>query len=182
MRRRLLLSLLALVLVCISIVIGFSWVGYLQLPCNFVSPTPTVMDASWVSTVNGMIDDYTPCPDDDPEVFMAYCRLYIAENGTQNLLYYGNPDALGNYLADIIDNLRLQKQADVSEEFLDKVLATNKVAIIDYRVSILRMMSPSEKFYMGFFILEDNLNAGLCGTVIVREVETNGLGLWAVSK
>jgi hypothetical protein len=113
--RRLILSILVLVLICTSFVIGFNWVtSHLQMQSSYVSPT--LVDISWVETVNNMIENYNPYPNTtDPGVFLAYCRLYLAENGTENLVYYGNPDTLGGYLTDLLRRDTLDSVGKPSE-------------------------------------------------------------------
>lgn len=110
---------------------------------------------------------------------MAYCRLYLAENGTENLVYYGNPDTLGGYLTDLLRRINVQKMSSVTEEFLDNVLVNGKVAIIDYRLSVI---PQSQKFYAGYFILEDNLNGGLVGSIVMRARQTDALSVWGISE
>jgi len=177
--RRLILSILVLVLICTSFVIGFNWVtSHLQMQSSYVSPT--LIDISWVETVNNMIENYNPCSNTtDPGVFLAYCRLYLAENGTENLVYYGNPDTLGGYLTDLLRRINVQKMSSVTEEFLDNVLVNGKVAIIDYRLSVI---PQSQKFYAGYFILEDNLNGGLVGSIVMRARQTDALSVWGISE
>jgi hypothetical protein len=44
------------------------------------------------------------------------------------------------------------------------------------------MSNPEAKYYAGYFILEDNLNEGLKGAIIAKEIQTNNLNLLTISQ
>jgi hypothetical protein len=78
-------------------------------------------------------------------------------------------------------NLQLQQNGSVSSEFLDRVLASDKVVAIFYRGSTLQF-GGQQRFYTGYFVLKDNLNENLLGRFIAEEVGKQGLSLWAISQ
>jgi hypothetical protein len=45
--------------------------------------------------------------------------MYLAENGTEQLIYYGNGDELSTYLGNILNNATIQKA--VSQDFLESI-------------------------------------------------------------
>ncbi len=54
-----------------------------------------------------------------PGVTLSYCNMYLAENGTEQLIYYGNGDELSSYLGNILNNATIQKA--VSQDFLESI-------------------------------------------------------------
>jgi hypothetical protein len=87
------------------------------------------------------------------------------------------------YLTDLLlkASLQLQPSGSISSDFLGRVLASDKVVAINYRLSTLQF-GGQQRFSEGYFVLEDNLNEGLSGKIITVEVGKQGYGLWAISK
>lgn len=142
------------------------------------------IDTSWVAKAEGLVQNYQPynnTQSNSPNVTLAYCSMYLVENGTEQLIYYGNGDTLSTYLGELLKNATIQK-GTINQDHLDKVLATDRVVLLSYRISILHMSDPTAKYYMGYFILEDNLNEGLEGTIIARDISSNNLSLLAVRR
>jgi uncharacterized protein (UPF0333 family) len=161
-----LLSLLFIVVSLVAIV-GYYWVSQ-----------SAKVDASWIATIDEMLENAkTYLNSNDPGVLMSYCRIYLYEGGTKHLVYYGNPNSFGSYLTGLLKQVNAQKQAIISREYLDNVTASNKVVMINYRTTLI---PTSQKFYAGYFILEDNLNEELTGTIIIQQ--DNGYSLWAITR
>jgi hypothetical protein len=161
-------------------------------PRTFATPSPSPalpspsalpsyqIDTSWIIDAKQLVQNYQPYTNNsNPEVTLSYCNMYMAENGAEQLIYYGNGDTLSTYLGDLLRNATVEK-GSTSEDYLARVLANDMVVVLTYRVSILGMQHPEAKYYQGYFILEDNLNEGLRGMVIAREMATNYLDLVAV--
>jgi hypothetical protein len=137
-------------------------------------------DTSWIIVAKQLVQNYQPYANtSNPEVTLSYCNMYMAENGTKQLIYYGNGDTLSIYLGELLRNGTIYK-GSTSEDYLDKVLANGTAIILTYRVSILATQYPEAKYYQGCFILEDKLNEGLQGTIIAREMNTSDLVLLGV--
>jgi hypothetical protein len=146
------------------------------------SPSPsTQIDISWVGEAKQLAQGYQPYTDDSaPEVTLSFCNMYKVENGTRQLIYYGNGDALSTYLGELLSNATVN-MGNISEDQLGKVLTNNAVLILTYRASILATQFPEAKYYQGCFILEDKLNEGLQGTIIARGLITSDLALLGVT-
>jgi hypothetical protein len=174
MKRAVLTILLITVIALSGALIGYYWANL----------NNRQIDTSWVAKAEGLLQGYQPYNNTQPnslDVTLAYCNMYLVENGTEQLIYYGNGDALSTYLGELLENATVQK-GTVNQDHLDRVLATDRAVILSYRISILAMSDPTAKYYMGYFILEDDLNEGLEGTIIAREISSNGLSLLAVSR
>jgi hypothetical protein len=164
---------LAVSIAIIALAISFAIVGY-----DYWSQHRQ-LDTSWVEEVNQMLQNVQPYPNGtkntDPNVLMPYCRTYLFENGTSELIEFGNADK--DYLISTHLNSLLRKVdvhlGAVSDEFLDKVFANGKVLMIDYRLSTMHF-GGQQRFYRGYFILEDNLAEGTAGTIIAGEVGKKG--------
>jgi len=125
------------------------------------------VDKSWIPTVIQMLEERKPNPKintTDPDVSLAYCRIYYVENGTRTMFYCGNPGELANYLANLL-RVANDRQAPVNDHYLAKVLASSKAVWINYRASVTPTTQP---FICGYFILEDDSGEGLTGTFLVR--------------
>ncbi len=150
----------------LSITLGNSQLTHLQGDTIFITVTNPQIDSSWVETVNNLLKTYETYPNQtqyaNPEVTLSACNMYLVENGSEQLIYYGNGDPLSVYLGELLKKTNIQKNA-VSEGYLDKVLANDRVIILNYRLSILHMIDSDAKYYAGYFILEDNLSEDLDG-------------------
>ena len=174
MKKAHLIAVAVTVVVLLVLVLGLLWVGL-----------NTRIDASWTAEVEVLVEGYQLYPEgaerSNPDVTISACSMYLAENGTERLIYYGNGDALSGYLGGLLRNASMRVGA-VSEGYLDEVLANDKVVVLSYRITILGLDEPGAKYYMGYFILEDNLGRDLQGFIIAREIQTNNLQLLAIPK
>ncbi len=141
------------------------------------------IDTSWVAKAKELAKNYSPITTNftTPDVAISYCNMYLVRNGSEQLIYYGNGDTLSKYLGDLLNGPTIDK-GTVSQDYLDKVLAKDEVVILGYRKSIFAPSHPTAKYYMGYFILEDNLNQGPFGTIIGREISTSNLHLLAIHR
>lgn len=158
--------------------ISFALVGYYLANNNQA-------DISWVETVNNSLKDYEPYSNEtqytNPDVTLSARNMYLVENGPEQLIYYGNGDTLSLYLGDLLKKANINK-GPISEDYLDRALENDKVVILTYRSSILHIIDSEAKYYAGYFILKDNLNDLLKGTIIARENITNNLILLEMGK
>jgi hypothetical protein len=174
-RKRILVIVLAVVMALSSFVVAYYWYKSIQI------------DTSWVENVNQMVKEVTPYPNgySDPALLLSYCRVYLIENGTSELIQYDatSNQTLSTYLTNLLikANLQLQPSGSISSDFLDRVLASDKVVATNYRLSTLQF-GGQQRFYVGYFVLKDNLNEDLVGKIIVGEVQKQGYSLWAISK
>ena len=169
MKRKIALAVGVLVVLSFT----FSFLGYYWYLHSQV-------DLSWIEPANNLLRNYKAYPNEtqytNPEVTLSARNMYLVENGSEQLIYYGNGDTLSLYLGDLLKEANMQK-GPVSEDYLSKVLANDKVVTLRYRSSILHIIDSETKYYTGYFILEDNLNDSLKGTIIAREIAVS-LVLW----
>jgi len=107
-------------------------------------------------------------------------NVYLRENGSERLIYFGNGSTLSNYLYELKESVNFKKDSPVDEYYLGKVMEANKVISIHFNMTWAKQNYPSLRFYDAYFVLEDNLNEDLTGAIFVRNAQVNiwHLGLW----
>ncbi len=165
--------IVAALVVCVVLVYGFY-----SLP-----PANGPIDTSWIATVEQMLEEVKPYPLNNslshpanPEML----NVYLTENGSEQLIYYGNGSALSNYLYELKESINYEKDSTVSEYYLGRVMAASKVVSIHYNMTWAKQNYPSQRFYGAYFVLEDNLDEDLTGAIFVRNVNENigHLSIW----
>jgi hypothetical protein len=170
--KRVVLIFILLVLICSSALIGYDWItsqSHLSPPAQ--NGSVIEVDKSWVENVNNLLEEAKPYPDESGLSWtLAEYSVFLHENGTAQLVTWASPsDALGPYFESLLQRVSFCTDNLVNEEFVDSVLASNKVVDFEYR-------HPSSDFHLwgnfltGLFILEDNLSEGLQGTILVRQL------------
>lgn len=156
--------------------------------CQTTIP-PAEVDTSWISTVEQMIENAKPYPPNNSSLSHPanpeYLNVYLQENGTSRLIYYGNGGELSDYLNQLLESANLEKNHRVGELYISKVMANDKVVTLSYNLTMLSNMADSTKrFYQGYFILQDNLDEGLSGAIFAREIHYSDshLSLWVKTK
>ncbi len=147
------------------------------------------IDASWVTSLNQTVSNASPYPNDsetsNPNVLISYCRTYLYENGSSELLEFGDAynnatNPISTTLNSLLLKANLRLNISLTSGFVSSVLANDKLAAIIYRDSTLEF-GGQQRFYSGYFVLQDNSNQNLAGTIITLDV--NGTySLWAISK
>lgn len=165
--------IVAVLVVCVILIYGlYSW-----------TPASEPIDTSWIATVEQMLEEAKPYPLNsslshpaNPEML----NVYLTENGSERLIYYGNGSALSNYLYELKESVNYKNDSTVSEYYLGKVMAANKVISIHYNPEWAKQNYPSQRFYDAYFVLEDNLEEDLTGAVFVRNAHENigHLSIW----
>jgi hypothetical protein len=150
---------------------------------------PSEVDTSWISTVEQLLKDAKPYPPNNsslsPPGYPQHLNVYLQENGTSTLIYYDTSSELSDYLDQILQSVDLEKNHTVSELFLSKVMEKDRVVELSYNQTMLSNMADSTKrFYQGYFILQDNLDEGLTGAIIARQIPyvDSTLSLWVKTK
>jgi hypothetical protein len=171
--RRKIVTVASLV-VCVILVYAFySW-----------PPASGPIDTSWIATVEQLLEEAKPYPPNNsslshpanPEML----NVYLNQNGSEQLIYFGNGSALSNYLYELKESVNLQKDSTVSEYYLGEVMAANKVVSIHFNKAWAKQNYPSLRFYDAYFVLENNSNENLSGAIFVRNAHVNigHLSLW----
>jgi hypothetical protein len=148
---------------------------------------PAEVDTSWISTVEQMIENAKPYPPNNSSLISnpEYLNVYLQENGTSQLIYYGTGSDLSDYLDQLLESVNLEKNHRVSEVYISNIMANDKVAVLQYNQTMLSSTAYSNKrFYEGYFILQDNLDEGLTGAIFARPIyySDTHLSLWFKTK
>jgi hypothetical protein len=138
---------------------------------------------AWVAPVEQMLKEAKPYPTNNslshpanPEVL----NIYLNQNGTQQLVYYGEGDNFSSYLTGLMEQINVEGTQKVSEVYLGKIMQTDKVVNLNYNLTMLSTEKSTQKYYSAYFVLEDNLNENLTGAILVRNVDAQfgHLRLW----
>ncbi len=142
-------------------------------------------DTSWISSVEQLLEEAKPYPSnnslsqpDSPQIL----NVYLNENGTEQLIYFGNGSNLSVYLHDLAESLNVEKDSTVAEYYLAEVMQADKVVSLSYNMTLVTQSYPSQRFYDAYFVLKDNLTENLTGAVFLRNAHQPNLGhlsLWA---
>jgi hypothetical protein len=174
--------LLIIIIIVTILVISILATGYYWNSLNSKQK-----DASWVGTINQMLENYSSYPNsteqNNPNVLASYCRVYLFENKTSDLVEFGDLNSnqmLSVYLNNLLTKVNTQINT-ISADSLNKTLTNDKVVEIIYR-GATHQFGGQQKFQVGYFILSDDLNEGLTGTVITQEVGSQSLSVWEIAK
>jgi len=172
--------LITLILVAASLTVYFS----LYLKAYTLTGLPiTERDTSWISKVNSLLEESKPYPDEYTKPPIIWFHIYLYENGTEQLVDAGEADnEFVVYLQDLLLRVDGQRNISITQEFVNKVLATNKVLMLTERM--YHDFHLWKNFGRALFVLEDNLNEDLEGIIIVREtIEGNWRwSRWEITK
>jgi len=130
-------------------------------------------DISWIDDVNDYIEELKPFPQPDSSgepmpVPLSMYHFYLYENGSSQLIFHTSKKSndFVAYMRGLLNKVNRIKNSSVSREFLDEVVGTNKVLMFFFRFD--EDFWSVKKVERAFFILEDNLNRDLEGTIIIR--------------
>jgi hypothetical protein len=174
-RKRILVIGLVVVIALSSFVAAYYWYR------------STRIDTSWVDNLSQMLLNTKPYPngtDTGPNALLGYSRIYLYQNGSTQFIAYSEDGSQGNALTSYLNNLlngaNIQLKS-VSENYLDNALSNDRVVFITYRYAVMQF-GGQNRFYGGYFILEDKLNQGLTGRIITIDMNKHGYSLWAISQ
>ncbi len=138
------------------------------------------IDTSWVPTINGMLQSYSPITNASlDQVTISWYRLYSNENGTSQLIQYGNVlDALAQNLYDLTKKATIQLESSISFDFVKNITSSDKVVSLYFRESL----PGAPRNFENYFILDDVLNLGLAGKIIELRVPDQEYSVWAIPK
>lgn len=143
------------------------------------------MDTSWIVNVTQYLEDAKPYPSSDRgEYLLATYNIFLHENGKEQIVAWAMyNETFGPYLESLLVQVDKQSKVSVTEEFVDEVLATDKVVDLQYRFyGNYTSREDLSNLSGALFVLEDSLNEGLRGKILTSQnVNTNGppIGLWS---
>jgi len=96
------------------------------------------------------------------------CIISICTKMSSQLIFHTSKKSndFVAYMRGLLNKVNRIKNSSVSREFLDEVVGTNKVLMFFFRFD--EDFWSVKKVERAFFILEDNLNRDLEGTIIIR--------------
>ena len=102
--------LLIIIIIVTILVISILATGYYWNSLNSKQK-----DASWVGTINQMLENYSLYPNsteqNNPNVLASYCRVYLFENKTSDLVEFGDLNSnqtLSVYLNNLLTKVNTQ--------------------------------------------------------------------------
>ncbi len=121
----------------------------------------------------------------NPNVLISYCRTYLYENGTSELLEFGDAynnatNPISTTLNSLLLKANLRFNISLTSGFVSSVLANDKS--LQSSIGIQHCNSAGNRdSTVAILCLQDNLNQGLAGTIITLDVDQT-YSLWAISK
>ena len=144
-------------------------------------------DISWINEVEDFInkEDWVS---DSEYVPMQDWAFFLYENGTEQYFYLTNQKEFISYINSILNQVNRQVEESISEDLLDDILFTGNVLELVHRFPTNSFgWIPTNEFdwkidyRIAYFVLDDNLDTGLKGTMIVRETNSK-ISVWQITK
>lgn len=124
-------------------------------------------DISWIENVNELIEELKPFPEYDSIPYpRSFYLFHLYENGTGQLIWHGGTTDSVSYLKSLLNQVNYNINASITSEFKDKILISNKVLRFEFR--FYEDFQSVKTVQIAYFVLNDNLNLGLKGTIIIR--------------
>jgi hypothetical protein len=132
-------------------------------------------DVSWIDEVENFIQKENWELDREYVPLMDWA-FFLHENGTEQYFFLESQSEFISYINGVMDRIDRQVKESISEEFLEDILAADKVVKVVHRFSTKSSLwrAPNNfgmnvDYDRAYFVLEDKLGTGLEGTIIVRE-------------
>lgn len=142
------------------------------LIANYVVAT---RDISWIGEVENFIDEKNWEPESEYVPMMDWA-FFLHENGTEQYFFLESQSEFISYINNLMNRIDRQVEESISDQFLDEILAKDKVLKIVHRFSTKSSLwrAPNNfgmniDYDKAYFILEDKLESGLEGAIIARE-------------
>jgi hypothetical protein len=174
---------LVLMFLVIGISISILVAYWISLP-NYDRPDAKV-DTSWIPSVVQYLEEAKPYPPDLEYPSRDAYMVYLYDNGTSQFVVASNTDKIVSHLKSLLLQVNVRRNDSIPDEFFFRVRNSDKV---------VRLWHPFwedyplwEKFQSAYFVLEDPLNEGLAGSIIIRQniagkYGGDQLSIWAIAK
>jgi hypothetical protein len=154
------------------------------LSCGFLTQKSdhNEIDTSWVGKLDEYLNEAQPYPAPPGDWDLSDHFIYLFEDGHEYLVEYScGGTKLVACLENLTDKANYKISAIVDEGFVNRITAFDKVVSLTYRYGLIY---PSRRLDKVWFILQDNLNEGLNGTVVLSQTINNEeeLSIWAILK
>jgi len=124
-----------------------------------------IRDVTWIGEVENYIKKENWEPDKEYIPLMDWA-FFLHENGEEQYFYLYSQSEFESYINGLMNRVDRQVRESISYEFLNEILATDKVLLLVHRFPSKLMGINYDRAY---FVLEDKLGTGLEGTIIIRE-------------
>jgi hypothetical protein len=148
-----------------------------------ISYSTAPRDISWISEVENWIrrENWEPDRECIPLMLDAF---FLYENGEEEFFYLYSHHEFVSYIISLENDIDRKVLDSISKQFLDEVLASNKV--LQHSLRFSRDFPRGGKYVDAYFILEDNLGRGLDGTIILEHFSTdpaeNYYDVWEIAE
>ena len=178
MRKKIAIGIVIIVLSASLLVFGNYWIGQDQCAVN----------DSWIVNVNQFLEKATPYPEWKQEYTLVDLTLTLFENGTNQFVGAEGVGLVTNnfteYLQSLLLRVNIQMNPNVDNSSLQKILNTDRSVELYSRLGSLPLgitNASNTHYRSALFVLEDNLNLGLTGKIMVENL--NGTNSWwAITK
>jgi hypothetical protein len=174
LKKHLAVALIVVVFSASLLAFGYYWVNQSQKP----------VDDSWIANVNQFLKDAKPYPEWKQEYTLNAFTVSLFENGTSQFVEATNGNNLTNYLQGILNRANTQLNLPTDSNSIQNMLEVDTVANVNDRLGSLGVSNSSSSFVYyreAFFVLEDKLDQGLKGAILVEDL--NGTNSWwAITK
>lgn len=160
------------------VIISLFSCGFLTIPKSYQKE----IDTSWVDKLDEYLNEAQPYPPPPSDWDLSDHFIYLYEAGHEHLVEYsGGGTKLVAFLEDLVDNANSEINTIVAEGLVNRITTSDKVVSLTYKYGLT---SPSKRLDKVWFILQDNLNEGLSGTVVRAQTINNKeeLSIWAILK
>ena len=130
-------------------------------------------DISWIDTVYDFIEevkDWEPI-EHDPDI--GGYRFLLCENGTSETIYKVGADERDDshvaFFRGLMHKINNVINSSISKELYYEIIEKNKVLMVSFGPDTNEVFWRYNAVTTAFFILEDNLNNDLEGTIIVKQ-------------
>ena len=128
-------------------------------------------DISWIDDVTVFIEELKPSEPIE-SCYVSMYQFYLYENGNKQIIFCSSnkSDIFVDYVRGLLNKVNRIVNGSVTTNFLDEVLESNKVLEVFFRQG--NDFSSVKKVISAYFILEDNTNKNLQGTIIIHSYVT----------
>ncbi len=149
----------------VSVIIYISMV--LVIPILIISAASK--DVSWISEVENHIKKENWVPDVE-YVPLAFGSFFLYENGEEQFFVLTSEREFESYMDALASRVSIQTKTSITREALDEILAADKVLSYVHRFpESFGPLGSCGSFEVAYFILEDKLEQGLEGKIVMQD-------------
>ena len=135
-------------------------------------------DISWISQVENWIKEENREPDRE-YIPMMLSAFFLYTNGEKQFFRLYSHHNFSSYIRGLVNDVDRRIDYLSMQFFLDEILTKNKV--LEFTGRFPFDFGLLNKYRAAFFILEDNLDMNLEGTIIIFDIKGR-LGVWEITK